>query len=557
MTRKLRSNFEPGTSRWATRRAQWYALGLSDEDMEKPKIAIINSSSSLAICFSHLDAIAAELKKVIYESGGVAFEVRTSAPSDFITSAGHKGGYILSGRDLIVNDIEVAVEGALLDGMVCLASCDKTIPGQLMAAARLNLPTIVVACGYQPSGEYRGCPIDIEDVFLNAGHFAAGRITLEELTEMSRNAVRGPGVCPGMGTANSMHIACEALGLALPGSTPVLANSERMWETVKSAGKRIVQMVWDDVKPRDILTPYAFANAVMVMLSVSASINTVKHLQAVAKEAECDVDVYRLFERFADVIPLLTAVRPNGEHSIAGFEAAGGARAVMKQLERYLYKDAKTVSGKNIGEILESAVVTDSEVIRPVARAFARRPSIVLVRGSLAPETGIVKLAVADDRPLQFSGHAIVFESQEEAVQAVKRGEIQAGHVVVLRGIGPKGAPGMGMASALVFALDGAGLSAKVAVVTDGQLSGLVNRGIVIGEVSPEAADGGPLALVRDGDLISIDIERRTVNLEVPETELERRRVDLAISPKTEEHGWLSIYQRVVKPLSEGAVLRS
>ena len=268
---ELRSNFEPGTSRWATRRAQWLALGLTDEDMVKPKIAIVNSSSQLAICFSHLDEIARRAKRAIEQAGGVAFEVRTAAPSDFITSAGHRGGYILSARDLITNDIEVAVEGALLDGMLCLASCDKTAPGQLMAAARLNIPSIIVACGYQPSGSYRGRHCDIEGVFLAAGHVANGRLSVTELTQMSDHAVLGPGVCAGMGTANTMHLASEALGMALPGSTPVRANSEPMWRAVEQAGARIVQMVAEDLRPRQILTPAAFGNAVTAILSVSGS----------------------------------------------------------------------------------------------------------------------------------------------------------------------------------------------------------------------------------------------------------------------------------------------
>ena len=295
--------------------------------MDKPKIAIVNSSSQLAICFSHLDEIARRAKRAIERAGGVAFEVRTAAPSDFITSAGHRGGYILSARDLITNDIEVAVEGALLDGMLCLASCDKTAPAQLMAAGRLNIPTIIVPCGYQPSGSYRGSHCDIEDVFLAAGHLANGQITLAELTEMSENAVLGPGVCAGMGTANTVHIACEALGMALPGTTPVRANSQPMWDALERACERIVQMVAEDLRPRDILTAEAFANAVMTILSVSGSINSVKHLQAVAAEAECEVDVYRLFEQLADGIPLVTAIRPNGEASIEDFEDAGGARA--------------------------------------------------------------------------------------------------------------------------------------------------------------------------------------------------------------------------------------
>ena len=526
--------------------------------MAKPKIAIVNSSSALAICFSHLDEIAGRAKRAIERAGGVAFEVRTAAPSDFITSAGHRGGYILSARDLIVNDIEVAVEGAQLDGMLCLASCDKTAPGQLMAAARLNIPTIVVACGYQPSGRYQGRHCDIEDVFLAAGHLANGQLTLPELTEMSENAILGPGVCPGVGTANTMHMACEALGMALPGSTPVRANSQRMWDAVEQASARIVAMVGEDLRPRDILSPEAFANAVITILSVSGSINSVKHLQAVAAEAECGADVYRLFERLADGVPLLTAIRPNGEHSIEQLEDAGGARAVMKQLERLLHTGAMTLTGHTVGENLAGVTVADEEIIRPAGRALGRRPTIVLIRGSLAPGGGIVKLAVADDRSLRFTGPAAVYDTPAQALDAVRRGEVTAGEVVVLRGQGPTGSPGMGMASQLVFALDGAGLTGQVAVVTDGQLSGLVNKGIVVGEVSPEAAAGGPLALVRRGDRIRIDVLARTADLDVPDAELDRRRAGLAAPPGgtgPREKGWLRIYQRLVRPLPEGAVL--
>jgi dihydroxy-acid dehydratase len=552
----LRSNYEPGTSRWATRRAQWLALGLSDEDMAKPKIAIVNTSSQLAICFSHLDGIARRAKRAIELAGGIGFEIRTAAPSDFIHSAGHRGGYILSSRDLITNDIEVQVEGAQLDGMICLASCDKTAPGQLMAAARLNIPTIIVACGYQPSGTYKGRHCDIEDVFLAAGHVANGRLSVDELTEMSENAVLGPGVCAGMGTANTMHLACEALGMALPGSTPVRANSEPMWRAVDQAARRIVEMVAENLRPRDIMTPAAFRNAVTAVLSVSGSINSVKHLQAVSAEAECDADVYGLFERLADRVPLLTAIRPNGETPIEDFEDAGGTRALMKQLEGLLDAGALTVTGRTVAENLAGVTVADDEVIRPPERALGRRPTIVLIRGSLCPDGGIVKLAVADDRRLDFAGPAIVFDSPAQALDAVRAGRVEAGQVVVLRGQGVTGSPGMGMASQLVFALDGAGLTGQVAVVTDGQLSGLVNKGIVVGEVSPEAARGGPLALVRDGDIIRIDVPGRTADLDVPADELGRRRAALQGPAPTGEVGWLSVYQRLVRPLPEGAVLR-
>jgi dihydroxy-acid dehydratase len=554
----LRSNYEPGTSRWATRRAQWLALGLSDADMLKPKIAIVNTSSQLAICFSHLDEIARRAKRAIEAAGGIGFEVRTAAPSDFIHSAGHRGGYILSARDLITNDIEMQVEGAQLDGMICLASCDKTAPGQLMAAARLNIPTIIVACGYQASGSYEGRHCDIEDVFLAAGHVASGRLSVAELTAMSGSAVLSPGVCAGIGTANTMHLACEALGMALPGSTPVRANSEPMWRAVEQAAARIVAMVAEDLKPRDIMTPAAFRNAVTAVLSASGSINSVKHLQAVAAEAEAGVDVYRLFETLADGVPLLTEIRPNGEAPIEEFEDAGGTRALMKQLEPLLDGGALTVTGRTVAENLAGVTVRDPETIRPLERPLGRRPTIVLIRGSLCPDGGIVKLAVADDRRLEFTGPAIVFESQANALDGVRAGLVKAGQVVVLRGLGVTGSPGMGMASQLIFALDGAGLTGQVAVVTDGQLSGLVNKGIVVGEVSPEAAAGGPLGLVKDGDTIRIDVPARTADLDVPPEELAARKAALAASPPARpvEVGWLSVYQRLVRPLPEGAVLR-
>jgi dihydroxy-acid dehydratase len=546
----VRSDFTPGTVRWATRRAQWRALGLTDEDLRKPKIAVVNSSSDLAICFSHLDEIAARVKKSIAAAGGVAFEVRTTAPSDFIHSAGHGGGYILSARDLIVNDIEVGVEGAQLDGMICLASCDKTAPAQLMAAGRLDIPALLVACGYQPSGCFRGGHCDIEDVFLHA----CGGSTVDELTEMTDSAVGGPGVCPGMGTANSMHVVTEALGMALPGSTPVAANSPAMWAAADAAAARIVEMVGADLRPRQVLTEAAFRNAVRVALAVGASINTVKHLQAVAEESDVDVDVLDLYAELGRHTPVLAAVRPNGPYTIEQFEAAGGAAAVMRQLGDLIDPAPLTATGRTVGKNLAAVTVADPEIIRPADRPFTGDPLIVILRGSLTPSGGIVKLAVDDERPTAFTGPARCFGAQEDAVAALEEGKIVVGDVVVLRGLGPRGRPGMGMASQIVFALDRAGLTGKVAVVTDGQLSGLVNRGIVVGEARPEAADAGPLAMVRDGDTVHIDLAGRVCDLLVPPAELEARQPE----PTRDHHetGWLSVYRRTVRSLDHGAVLR-
>ena len=538
------------------RRAQWSALGLSDEDLEKPKIAIVNSSSQLASCFSHLDQIVAPLKRAIEEAGGVAFEVRTAAPSDAITSAGAAGQYILPSRDLIASDIEVAVEGALLDGMVCLASCDKTTPGQLMAAGRLNIPTIIVACGYQPSGVFRGERVDFEDIFRFAGHVNAGRMTVSELGEMSRCAVTGPGVCAGMGTANSMHLAAEALGMALPGTTPALALGPKMWDAVAAAGTRIVSLVAEDVTPRSILTPAAFANAVIAILAVSGSVNCLKHLQAIAVEADCDVDVYRLFEELAPRIPLLTDVKPNGDTQITEFDAAGGTLGLLKQLAPLLDQSARTVAGVTLGEAV-SAATADPGVIRPLDKPLATHPAIVVMRGSLAPDGGVLKRTVADDAPLSFRGLAKVVRSREEGIAAARNGRFAAGDVIVLTGLGLRGSPGMGFTSALMFAIDGAGLTTSVAVITDGQMSGLVNGGLMIAEVSPEGAAGGPLGLVRDGDMIAVDVGARTLDLEVSAAELDARRRELPPLRAPAGCSWLSVYARTVAPLGAGATLRA
>jgi dihydroxy-acid dehydratase len=554
--RALRSNLPRGSYLWAVRNAQWRALGIPEEDLEKPKIAVVNSSSELASCFSHLDQVADIVKKAIRAVGALAFEVRTTAPSDFITGVGARGAYILAARDLVTNDIEVMVEGAQLDGMVCLASCDKTVPGQLMAAARMNVPTLMLACGYQPSGEYNGKHVDIEDVFVGAMHAATGALPLEEVVGMSRNAVRGPGVCTGLGTANSMHMVCEALGMALPGSTPVAAMSARMFDFARQVGARIVQMVWDDLKPRDILTRGAFRNAVSTVLAVGGSINCVKHLQAVSVEGECGVDVYALFEQLASEVPVLSAVRPTGPRSIEEFEGAGGCRALLKQLEPMLEKDAMTATGDTLEANLRDVTVAEAEIIRPLDRPIARTPAIVLVRGSLCPEGGIVKFGIDPDKKRTFSGRAICFDSSDAALEALRRGEIESGHVVVMRGSGACGGPAMGGgASRVVFALDGAGLGAEVALLTDGHLSGLVCKGLVVAEVSPEAAVGGPLALVADGDRIAIDLHRRTCELAVEERELDARRQRWKPPKPLHDRGWLGIYRRNVTSMAKGGVL--
>jgi dihydroxy-acid dehydratase len=555
--RTLRSNFEPGSPREAVRRAQWTALGLTRDDMLKPKIAVVNSSSELAICFSHLDGIAKVVKEAVREAGGLPFEIRTAAPSDFIISAGAQGGYMLASRDLIVNDMEIAVEGAQLDGMICLSSCDKTPPAHLMAAGRFNVPTILVICGYQPSGHYQGRHVDIEDVFIGSVQAMFGKLSKDTLAGMCDHAITGPGVCAGMGTANSMHIVCEALGMTLPGAAPVLANSPKMFELARASGRRIVGMVWEDLKPRDVMTPGAFRNAVAAVLAVSGSINCVKHLQATAVEAGVDLDVFGLFNELGPRVPVLSAVAPNGADTIDAFEAAGGARGLLKTLSPLLDLTVRTATGLTLGDDLASAQVHDDQVIRPLDRPYSTAASIVVLRGSLAPESAIARPGLRPaGQPTRLTGPALVFDTVPDALAALQQGQLSTGHVLVLRGCGPVGGPGMaGSASRVVFAIYAAGLENDVAFVSDGQLSGLCNKGLTVAEVSPESGVGGPLGLVENGDLITVDVETGRLDLDVTDAELSARRARRGaphVSPST---GYLSIYRRTVQPMSTGAVL--
>src|SRR3990167_8294350 len=377
-----------------SRRANWRALGLSKEDMLKPKIAVVNSSSELAICYAHLDGIARIVKEEIRKAGGVPFEVRTAAPSDFITGAAKAGSYILAGRDIIANDIEVQVEAALLDGMICLTSCDKTPPGHLMAAARLNIPTILVIGGYQQAGEIDGQPVDVEDLLSGQIGERFGARPKFPVAEMAENAIQGPGVCAGMATANTMHCVVEALGMCLPGHAPVRGNSPKMQAGGRGAARRGVALVHQDPQTRHNLTPGAFRNAIATVLAVSGSINAIKHLQAVAIEAGSEIDIFALWEEMADV-PVLAAVRPTGEVRIEGFEDAGGARAVLGRLESRIDTGAMTCTGKTLAENLAGYEIPGPEVIRPMSDPVGKGPAIAILGGSLA-ETAVVRLGIRD-----------------------------------------------------------------------------------------------------------------------------------------------------------------
>lgn len=555
MSRKLRSEFEPGSTRWAVRRAQWLAMGIKEEDFDKPKIAVVNSSSGLSVCYEHLDDVAKAVKQSIRAAGGLPFEIRTVAPSDFITSAGRKARYLMPSRDLLVNDVEVQVEGAELDGMVLLASCDKTTPGQLMAAGRLNIPSLVVTCGYQLGGHCGKKHVDIEDLYNSVGTYKSGQISLAELTAMSCEAIKGPGVCAGLATANSMHVLAEALGMTLTGNAPIRANGERLYRYAKLAGMAIMNLIEQDLRPRQILTAGAFRNAIRVAQALGCSVNTVRHLTAIAIESRCDIDIIAEYDRLSREAVQITQVRPNGPDRIEQLDEAGGCAGAMRQLRTKLELDVLTVTGKTLSANLDTVPAPDETIIRSLDHPFRAEPGLIIIRGNLAPDGAVVKLSAVPREVRVFAGPAQVFEDEDRAIQGLGEGTIKRGQVIVLRNMGPKGGPGTVFACSFMAALVGAGLSSGVAVVTDGELSGL-NSGITVGQVMPEAAEGGPLGLVKDGDTIAIDLDRRSIVIEVAQAELdERRKSWMPPALPAGYFGWLTLYAQLVQPLSKGAVL--
>ena len=527
-------------------------MGIPEEDFLKPKIAVVNSSSSLSVCYIHLDDVSKAVQKSIREAGGLPFEIHTAAPSDFITSAGLKARYLMPTRDLVVNDVEVMVEGAVLDGMVFLSSCDKTTPAHLMAAARLNLPSLVIPCGYQLGGNCGGRDVDIEEVYKGVGTAATGKMSLNDLEDWTRVAIKGPGVCAGLATANSMHVMAEALGMALPGTTPIRAASDRLFEIAGRSGNTIMDLITANILPRAILTPAAIRNAVRVAVALGVSVNVVRHLSAVASEAELDLDVVALFEGMGKEIHQIAQIKPNGPDRIEDLDAAGGTLAVLWQLRPVLETDVLTVSNRTLGEVLSEPVKINPEVIRPLDRPFRNEPGLVILRGNLAPDGAIMKISAVPESMRKFSGPARVFEDEDAAISELAAGKIRSGDVAVLRMMGPVGGPGTVFACSFMAALVGAGLGELVAVVTDGELSGL-NRGITVGQVMPEAAAGGPLAVVREGEIIHIDLNARRIDLEADDVS-ERVR-NWKPAKRNLKPGWLAIYSEVVQPIQGGAVL--
>lgn len=528
-------------------------MGIPEADFDKPKIAIINSSSGLSICYQHLDELSVLAQKSVKNAGGLAFEINTIAPSDFVTSAGKKARYLMPTRDLMVNDIEVMIEGAVLDGMILLSSCDKTTPAHLMAAARLNIPAIVVPCGYQLGGNCAGREVDIEEVYKGVGTLLTGKMSVETMEDWTRCAIKGPGVCAGMATANSMHCLAEALGMALSGTTPIRAGGERLNEIINRAGKKIMELVQADLRPRDILTRDAFENAVKVAVAIGCSVNTVRHLAAIAVEAEMQLNMIGMFEKVAENGVQLTQIRPNGPDRIEQFDKAGGTLGIMHRLRTILATQVSTVENLKLDELLSKEMEIDDNYIRTLTNPFRKEPGLAIIRGNIAPSGAIVKLSAIPGDKRVFKGKARVFEDEDLAMEELAAGNIMLGDIVVLRMMGPVGGPGTVFACSFMAALSGAGMADDVAVITDGELSGL-NKGITIGQVMPEAACGGPLAIIREMDEIEIDLNLKRVDLLIAAQEYKSRMKEWKMPERKLANNWLKFYSENVMPIEKGAV---
>ncbi|MFA4015592.1 MAG: hypothetical protein RUDDFDWM_000682 [Candidatus Fervidibacterota bacterium] len=557
MERRFRSDeVKVGIDR-APHRSLLRACGLKDEDFEKPFIGVVNSYTDIVPGHVHLREIAEAVKEGIREAGGVPFEFGTIAVDDGI-AMGHIGmHYSLPSRELIADSIETMVEAHRLDGLVCIGSCDKIVPAMLMAMVRLNIPAIFISGGPMPAGvSKQGKPIDLISVFEGVGAFYSGLIGEEELRELEMRACPSCGSCAGLFTANSMCCIAEALGLALPGNGTILATDERRKELARQAGRQIMKLIQLNLCPRDIVTVEAIDNAFALDLSMGGSTNTVLHLLAIANEANIHYPLERINE-IADRTPYICSLSPASNLHMEDLDRAGGVSAVLSELSKIdglLHLDAITVTGKTLGENIKGASVKDRNVIRLIEDAYLPHGGLHVLFGNLAPEGAVIKTGAVDPSIREFKGKAVVFESQEEAVNGIKSGKVKKGDVVVIRYEGPKGGPGMVEMLAPTSAIVGMGLGKEVALITDGRFSG-GTRGICVGHISPEAAVGGPIALLRDGDIIQIDLRQRRIDVLLTQEELERRRKEWKPPKPKIKGGWLERYSRLVTSASKGAVL--
>ncbi len=541
----------------APHRSLLRATGLTDEDFGKPFIGICNSSVHISPGHRHLQDFGRVVKEAVRAAGGVPFEFNTIGVDDGI-AMGHIGmRYSLPSRELIADSLETMVMAHWFDGLVCIPNCDKITPGMLMGALRVNIPTIFISGGPMRAGVGpSGVAIDLISVFEGVGAVQAGTSSAAELEALERSACPSCGSCSGMFTANSMNCLSEALGLALPGNGTILAQTPEREELAGQAARQILWLVEHNLRPRDIVNQSSLDNAFALDVAMGGSTNTILHGMALAHEAEIDYPLSRIGE-VSDRVPYICKVSPASNWHIQDVHEAGGVHAILKELAGrpgLLDLDRPTVTGHTLGENLAAAAVRNREVIRPLEDPHSARGGLAVLYGNLAPDGALLKTGAVDPSIQVHEGPCVIFESQEEAADGIAAGRVRAGHVVVIRHEGPRGGPGMPEMLGPTAAIQGQGLGKRVALITDGRFSG-GTRGICLGHISPEAAEGGPIALLQPGDVVRIDIPARRIDARVPDEEWARRRAAWQPPAPRVTRGWLGRYVRSVTSASRGAVL--
>ena len=550
----MRSDTVKKGSTRAAHRALFYAMGYTPEDLKKPLIGVVNAFNEIIPGHIHLRTIAEAVKTGVSAAGGTPMEFPSIGICDGI-AMGHEGmRYPLASRELIADSIESVASAHAFDGLVLIPNCDKIIPGMLMAAARLNIPCVVVSGGPMMAGRHDQKEISVSQIFEAAGKFEAGEISATELDQMEQSACPGCGSCAGLFTANSMNCLTEALGMGLPGNGTIpAAHTGARKALAKKAGEAILELVKKDIKPRDIMTKNAFENAIAVDMGIGGSSNTVLHLTAIAHEAGIDLPL-SLFDEISAKTPYITKLSPGGFHHLQDLNDAGGISAVIKELAKrgVIHTDAITITG-TMAERIENAVIRSSEVIKTVEEPYRNKGGIAILKGNLALDGAVVKESAVTEDMLVFEGKAKVFDSEEAAIEAILARKVFDGDVVVIRYEGPKGGPGMREMLNPTAIIAGMGL--KVALLTDGRFSG-ATRGACIGHVSPEAMEGGNIALVENGDTIFIDIPNRILEVKVSAEELAQRKANWKMPLPKVTSGYLARYARMVTSASTGAVLK-
>jgi dihydroxy-acid dehydratase len=541
----------------APHRSLLYATGLKTEDLDKPFIGVCNSYIDIIPGHKHLREFAEVVKDAIREAGGVPFEFNTIGVDDGI-AMGHIGmRYSLPSRELIADAAETVINAHWFDGVFYIPNCDKITPGMLMAAFRTNIPSIFVSGGPMEGGvSSAGEPLTLSSVFEGVGAYHAGKMSAEKLLDIEQNACPTCGSCSGMFTANSMNSLMEMLGVTIPGNGTIVATSDERHRLIKEAARHLIRMVKEGVKPRDLVTERTIDDAFALDMAMGGSTNTVLHTLAIAHEAEIDYDLSRI-NQVAERVPYLAKIAPASHYTMQDVHEAGGISAIIRELCEMgaVERDRITVTGKTVYENVKDAAITNPEVIRPREHAYSPVGGLSILYGNIAPDGAVIKVGAVDPSIKTFHGKAIVFDSQEEAQKGINDGTVQPGHVVVIRYEGPKGGPGMPEMLAPTSAIAGRGLDKEVALITDGRFSG-ASRGISIGHISPEAAEGGPIALVENGDEIFIDLTNRTIQLLVDDDILAERRNNLKpFEPKIKK-GYLARYSKLVTSASTGGVMK-